>query len=122
MKLGFQSNNYSKNCPLVAHKLKNFSVNCKEKSIYFDLKDMESPVGSWDVYGQDDKKRYPAMQEEFFERAGKALNRRQAMFAFCSMASLTSLFFWDVRGSKDVKLPITVGPQKPAVLGPRDRI
>merc|ERR1719145_296656 len=94
MNLEFQTKNYYKNCPLTVHKLKNFNVKCKENSVYFDLKDMERTVGSWDVYGQDDKKRYPAMQEEFFELAGKALNRRQTMLAFCSMAGLTSLLVW----------------------------
>merc|ERR1719231_1197768 len=44
---------------------------------------MENTIGSWDMYGQDEKRRYPVMQEEFFNRAGQALNRRESMLAFC---------------------------------------
>jgi photosystem I subunit VI len=39
-----------------------------DESVYFDLNDLENSLGSWEVYGQDDKKRYPELQNEFFQR------------------------------------------------------
>lgn len=34
------------------------------------------------MYGQDSDKRYPGMQNEFFERAGDILSRRESLRAF----------------------------------------
>merc|ERR1712151_645687 len=103
---------------------KNFSLKSKygDNSIYFDLDDIENTTGSWDMYGQDEKKRYPAMQEEFFARAGQALSRREAMFAFCLGPGAAAILAWGIRGTKDANLPITKGPQNPAQVGPRGRI
>merc|ERR1711904_334322 len=83
-----------------------------DESVYFDLNDMENTAGSWEMYGQDGKKRYPALQEDFFIRAGQALNRRAAMLAFCAMSGTVAVLAWGAKGSIDAKLPITVGPQK----------
>ena len=33
------------------------------------MQDLENTVGSWDMYGQEDEKRYNGLQSEFFERA-----------------------------------------------------
>merc|ERR1719161_405472 len=93
-----------------------------DESIYFDLDDMTNTAGSWDMYGQDDSKRYPSLQKDFFERAGKGLARRDAMLAFCSMSGVVAATFWGAKGSRDVKLPITIGPQQPPQVGPRGRI
>merc|ERR1711918_153716 len=59
-----------------------------EKEVYFDLEDMENTSGSWEIYGRKDTKRYPAMQDEFFNRAGQALCRREVMLAFCAISLL----------------------------------
>lgn len=32
--------------------------------------DLENTTGSWDMYGVDDPKRYPGMQEQFFRNVG----------------------------------------------------
>merc|ERR1712139_92644 len=93
-----------------------------DESIYFVLGDMENTVGSWEVYGEDGKERYPALQEEFFIRAGQALNRRTAMSAFLAMSGTAAILIWGAKGSKDAKLPITVGPQQTPQVGPRGRI
>merc|ERR1719213_392064 len=93
-----------------------------DNSIYFDLDDIENTTGSWDMYGQDEKKRYPAMQEEFFIRAGQALNRREAMLAFCAISGTASILVWGSKGSKDAKLPISIGPQQTPQVGPRGRL
>merc|ERR1712093_144929 len=82
-----------------------------DESIYFDLDDMENTVGSWEMYGEDGKKRYPALQEDFVNLVGQALNRRGAMLAFCAMSGTASVLIWGAKGSRDAKLPITLGPQ-----------
>jgi hypothetical protein len=37
-------------------------------------------------------------------------------------AGAAGILAWGAKGSKDVKLPITVGPQQPAQVGPRGRL
>merc|ERR1719240_2001264 len=93
---------------------KTISVMAKygDESVYFDLDDMENTAGSWEMHGQDGKKRYPALQEDFFIRVGQALNRRAAMLAFCAMSGTAAVLAWGAKGSIDTKLPITIGPQK----------
>ena len=39
-----------------------------DESVYFDLKDLENTAGAWSLYAQDDKRRYPELQNEFFNR------------------------------------------------------
>merc|ERR1719213_1074211 len=68
-----------------------------DESVYFDLSNMENTVGSWELYGEDGKKRYPALQEEFFTRAGQALNRRAVMAAFCAMSGSTAILIWGAK-------------------------
>merc|ERR1712187_88685 len=93
-----------------------------DESVYFDLSDMEKTTGSWEMYGYDEKNRYPAMQEQFFAKAGQALNRRESMFAFVAVLGSASILIWGVKGSQDAKLPITIGPQQALKVGPRGRI
>ena len=52
------------------------------------LQDLENTTGSWDMYGQDSDKRYPALQAEFFERAGDIIRRRQALRGFVAISEL----------------------------------
>lgn len=56
--------------------------------------DLENTVGAWDMYGQEDSKRYPDMQNEFFERAAGSLASRTAMmrFLFLGVPPNTFLF------------------------------
>jgi hypothetical protein len=49
------------------------------------LQDIENTTGSWDMYGQDSDKRYPGMQNEFFNRAGDVLKRREALRGFVAL-------------------------------------
>jgi photosystem I subunit VI len=51
------------------------------------VQDLENTVGSWDMYGQEDTKRYPDMQNEFFERAATGLDSRGAMLRFCALGT-----------------------------------
>lgn len=44
--------------------------------------DLENTVGSWELYGYEDEKRYPYLQSEFFERAAAPLARRSNIVAF----------------------------------------
>jgi hypothetical protein len=49
------------------------------------LQDLENTTGSWDMYGQDDAKRYPGMQNEFFNNVGDILRRREALRGFVAL-------------------------------------
>ncbi|EEH57914.1 photosystem I subunit VI, chloroplast precursor [Micromonas pusilla CCMP1545] len=90
-----------------------------DESVYFDLGDVESTTGAWDVYGEASTARYPGQQEAFFE---KGLGRREAMYSFLALAGPAACLVFGGKGAKDAKLPITVGPQKEAPLGPRDKL
>ena len=102
------------------------SAHCAAKygddSVFFDLDDLENTTGTWDRYGSDDPKRYPDQQSEFFERAAEPLARREIMFTFLGVAGAITAAAYGAVGAKDAKLPITVGPLKPAVVGPRNRL
>ena len=93
-----------------------------DESVYFDLSDVEATTGSWDVYGVDSSSRYPDQQAAFFEYAAAGLGRREAMYSLLAVAGGLLTVGDGVKGAKDAKLPITVGPQQPAVKGPRDRL
>jgi photosystem I subunit 6 len=73
--------------------------------------DLENTTGSWDMYGQDSDKRYPAMQAEFFNRAGDILSRREALRAFVALSGIGAVVAFGAKGSAVVGLPITKGPQ-----------
>ena len=93
-----------------------------DESVYFDLGDVESTTGSWDVYGVESTARYPDQQAKFFENAAQGLGRREAMYSFVVLGGAGAILVWGGKGSKDAKLPITIGPQKEPVKGPRDRL
>ena len=54
------------------------------------LQDLEDTTGSWELYGQEDDKRYPSLQAEFFNRAAGPLTRRESILAFTFVGELTS--------------------------------
>ncbi|GAB4820982.1 hypothetical protein N2152v2_008028 [Parachlorella kessleri] len=100
---------------------KSFAAYDKE-SQFFDLNDLENTLGSWDMYGQDqEKQRYNGLQSEFFNRAAGSLNRREYLLGLVALGGV-GILVWGGKGSKDIKLPITVGPQKGGEPGPRGRI
>lgn len=80
-------------------------------SRYFDLNDLENTTGSWDMYGQDSDKRYPTLQNEFFERAGDALSRREALRGVLALFGAGAIVTYGLKGAKDANLPIIKGPQ-----------
>ena len=84
--------------------------------------DIENTAGSWDMYGVTDERRYPGLQAEFFQRAAAPVARREAILAFLGLAGPVGIVAWGAKGAAAVKLPITLGPQKPAALGPRDKM
>ena len=92
-----------------------------DESVYFDLGDVESTTGSWDVYGVESTARYPDQQAKFFENAAQGLGRREATLLLRGVER-GLILVWGGKGSKDAKLPITIGPQKEPVKGPRDRL
>ncbi|GFH19901.1 photosystem I reaction center subunit VI, chloroplast precursor [Haematococcus lacustris] len=83
-----------------------------EESKYFDLKDLENTTGSWDMYGVEEKKRYPALQETFFKQAADILGRREAINAFVALTGAAGILAWGAKGSAIVELPITTGPRE----------
>jgi hypothetical protein len=48
---------------------------------------LENTAGSWDLYGQEDDKRYPSLQAEFFERAAAPLQRRESLIALIAIST-----------------------------------
>merc|ERR1711935_49689 len=101
---------------------KKISAKYGDEFVYFDLGDVESTTGSWDVYGVESTARYPDQQAKFFENAAQGLGRREAMYSFLALSGGAACLIFGGKGSKDAKLPITIGPQKEAVKGPRDRL
>merc|ERR1712216_949095 len=101
---------------------KKISAKYGDESVYFDLGDVESTTGSWDVHGVESTARYPDQQAKFFENAAQGLGRREAMYSFVALGGAGAILVWGGKGSKDAKLPITIGPQKEPVKGPRDRL
>lgn len=79
-------------------------------------------MGSWDMYGEEGVKRYPGLQNEFFERAGESLTKREALRSVILLGGGAAIALWGFVGSKDVTLPITVGPQKGGEKGPKGKI
>jgi photosystem I subunit VI len=95
------------------------------------LQDLTNTTGSWDMYGDDSPKRYPGLQDEFFQRAGEPFSRRETIRVFtaagkCMLVmlrwwghllilwfvavSLVAIATYGFKGAKDAKLPITLGP------------
>ncbi len=52
------------------------------------LQDLENTAGSWDLYGQEDRKRYPDLQAEFFQRAAQPVSRRDSVLGFVGVGRL----------------------------------
>ncbi|GIL83587.1 hypothetical protein Vretimale_10392 [Volvox reticuliferus] len=82
-----------------------------EQSRYFDLQDLENSTGSWDMYGVEDKKRYPENQSKFFTQAADILSRREALRSFIALSGIAAIATYGLKGAKDAALPITKGPQ-----------
>jgi|Transcript_8436 photosystem I subunit VI len=93
-----------------------------DESVYFDLSNVEATTGAFDMYGVESSARYPDQQALFFENAAQGLGRREAMYSFLAVTGGLLTVTYGVKGAKDAKLPITVGPQQPPVKGPRDRL
>ncbi len=55
-----------------------------------DLQDLENTTGSWDMYGVDEPKRYPGLQETFFKQSTDILTRREALNAFVALCKCTT--------------------------------
>jgi hypothetical protein len=74
--------------------------------------DMPNTTGSWDMYGQDDAKRYPALQATFFNQAADVLTRREAVRAFVALFGIGAIATFGYKGAADANLPITKTPAK----------
>lgn len=85
------------------------------------MQDLENTIGSWDMYGKEDKARYNGLQSEFFERAAGGLTRREYLNGLAALGG-AALLVWGAKGSKDANLPITKGPQKGGEPGARGRL
>ncbi|KAG2496767.1 hypothetical protein HYH03_005175 [Edaphochlamys debaryana] len=72
---------------------------------------MENTTGSWDMYGVDEKKRYPDNQSKFWIQATDILSRRDSLRAFLTLASAGAVLTYGLKGAADAGLPITKGPQ-----------
>jgi hypothetical protein len=68
------------------------------------LQDLENTVGAWDMYGQEDKKRYPDLQNEFFERAAGGLSSRGSMLRFLTVGAYSAAPLSSVEPSVGLKI------------------
>lgn len=82
-----------------------------EGSKYFDLQDLENTTGAWDMYGVDEKKRYPDLQSAFFAQSADIISRREALRTFVALAGVASAVAYGIKGAEYASLPITKGPQ-----------
>lgn len=55
------------------------------------LQDLENTIGSWELYGHEEKARYPSIQGEFFQRAAAGLTRREYLLAFVAGCECSGL-------------------------------
>nr|6SL5_H Chain H, PsaH [Dunaliella salina] len=79
---------------------------------YFDVQDLENTTGAWDLYGVDEMKRYPGLQEEFFQRATDAVSRREALNGFVALSAGVASIALFGKGASTLELPIgTKGPR-----------
>ncbi|KAG2440764.1 hypothetical protein HXX76_003620 [Chlamydomonas incerta] len=72
---------------------------------------MENTTGSWDMYGVDEKKRYPDNQAKFFTQATDIISRRESLRALIALSGVAAIVTYGIKGAKDADLPITKGPQ-----------
>jgi len=101
------------------------AVTCKygdNGNVFTDTKDMVNTTGNWDMYGGEKGPTFPKQQAEFFERWATGLERRETMFGFLGLSFASALLVWGYKGTGDIGLPITKGPQKPQAAGPRGKI
>nr|ABA01145.1 chloroplast photosystem 1 11 kDa subunit [Chlamydomonas incerta] len=96
---------------VAARKAVRVSAKYGENSRYFDLQDMENTTGSWDMYGVDEKKRYPDNQAKFFTQATDIISRRESLRALIALSGVAAIVTYGIKGAKDADLPITKGPQ-----------
>ena len=68
-------------------KLAEMLLAVKSTSLDNIVQDLEDTAGSWDLYGQEDTKRYPGIQAEFFERAAGPLTRRNSILGFIALGT-----------------------------------
>lgn len=66
---------------------------------------MENSTGSWDLYGQDEKKRYPDLQSKFFTQSADILSRREALRGFVALSE------WSI-GMRSLHCPALCGAQQ----------
>lgn len=101
------------------------AVTCKygdNGNVFTDTTDMTNTTGNWDMYGGEKGPTFPKQQAEFFERWATGLERRETMFGFLGLSFASALLVWGAKGSSDIGLPITKGPQKTPAKGPRGKI
>ena len=100
-------------------------VTCKygdNGNVFTDTTDMTNTTGNWDMYGGNAGPKFPKQQSEFFERWATGLERRETMFGFLGLSFTAALLVWGAKGSGDIGLPITKGPQQKPAKGPRGKI
>eukprot|EP00246_Nothoceros_aenigmaticus_P008127 TRINITY_DN22624_c0_g1_i1.p1 TRINITY_DN22624_c0_g1~~TRINITY_DN22624_c0_g1_i1.p1 ORF type:complete len:150 (-),score=26.58 TRINITY_DN22624_c0_g1_i1:1380-1805(-) len=88
-----------------------------EKSVYFDLGDIESTTGQWDLYGSDGPSPYNGLQSKFFEIFAGLFTKRGLLLKFLVLGAAGSVGYLGATTSGEV-LPIKKGPQGSGEQGP----
>ncbi|KAG0560195.1 hypothetical protein M758_10G156900 [Ceratodon purpureus] len=91
-----------------------------EKSVYFDLGEIDNTTGNWDLYGNDDPNRYNGFQNKFFETFAGAFTKRGLLLKFLVLGGATTIGYLGSTSSPSL-LAIKNGPQQSPVMGPRGR-
>ncbi|KAJ0492074.1 putative photosystem I PsaH, reaction centre subunit VI, signal peptide, camelysin [Helianthus annuus] len=92
-----------------------------DKSVYFDLEDLDNTTGEWDVYGSDAPSPYNPLQSKFFETFAAPFTKRGLLLKFLILGGGSTLAYFSATATGDV-LPIVKGPQQKPKLGPRGKI
>ncbi|XP_024396298.1 photosystem I reaction center subunit VI, chloroplastic [Physcomitrium patens] len=91
-----------------------------EKSVYFDLGEIDNTTGNWDLYGNDDPNRYNGFQNKFFETFAGAFTKRGLLLKFLVLGGATTIGYLGSTSSGDL-LAIKNGPKQAPIMGPRGR-
>ncbi|CAM6102053.1 unnamed protein product [Calypogeia fissa] len=92
-----------------------------EKSLYFDLTDIENTTGNWDMYGSDSLSPYNGLQSKFFETVVAAFTKRGLLLKFLILGGAGALGYASTTATGDL-LAIKNGPKSSPEMGPRGRI
>ncbi|EFJ35825.1 hypothetical protein SELMODRAFT_227307 [Selaginella moellendorffii] len=92
-----------------------------EKSVYFDLGDINNTTGAWDLYGSDTPSPYNGLQSQFFQIFAGAFTKRGLLLKFLLLAGTGAVAFTGANAPASL-VPVKRGAVGPPTPGPRGKI